>query len=370
MRLLENSTAARPALRRAFLFLAFVLAFPAVAQERREPATLETILDHVRTLEELVRNQRHTNDILLKRIDDLALRQELAAVADIEKIRFGGPPRYSRNPKAQDAGNALVISAYAMFPKNLDRSKKHPLLVFCHGGVHGSFGTGYRVILRELLEQGYVLIAPDYRGSTGYGMEFYNQIDYGGREIDDVYQAGQWMLGQYSFLDRERVGVLGISHGGFLTLWNIFNHPEAYKVAYAGVPVTNLALRAGTKAVGARGYPVDDYGAPSGIGASARDNVGEYVRRSPAYNADRLQTPLLIHTATNDSDVNVFEVQQLIDALTARGKKFEYKIYQEPPGEHSFVLLNTPVAREARQQVYRFLASYLKPPRPAGSEAR
>jgi dipeptidyl aminopeptidase/acylaminoacyl peptidase len=215
-----------------------------------------------------------------------------------------------------------------------------------------------------LIEQGYSVVAPDYRGSTGYGSDYYNQIDYGGKEIEDVYLAGQWMLKRYEFLDPHRVGILGFSHGGFITLWNIFNHPEAYRAAFAGAPVSNLALRAGTKAQDAHGFPGDDYGAPSSIGKSAYDDVKEYVRRSPVYNADKLQTPLLIHTDTNDSDVNLFEVEQLIDAFKARGKKFEYKIYQAPPGEHYFEQLSTDIGREARLEAYRFLARYLNPPNP------
>lgn len=274
------------------------------------------------------------------------------------------PARYEKNPTAQAAGNPLLVYAYVFIPKSLDPKLKYPLLVCVHGGVHSNArNDDYDAVIRELLEQGYVIVAPDYRGSKGYGSAFYNQIDYGGKEIEDVYLAGQWMLERYSFLDSSRVGIFGWSHGGFLTLWNAFNYPDTYQVAFAGVPVSNLALRAGTKATGAHGYPIDDYGAPSGIGKSAYDNVSEYVKRSPVYNAEKLCTPLLIHTATNDSDVNVFEVQRLIEALKFRDKKFEYKICQDPPGEHHFELIDTAVAREARVETYEFLARYLNPPR-------
>jgi dipeptidyl aminopeptidase/acylaminoacyl peptidase len=350
--------------------LVLLLAFfeTGFAQERQRDASLQSIMERLDAIENTLDNERHNRDQLAKRIDDLLWYQIMDGVADMEKVRYTGPTRHQPNPTAQDAGNPLIIYAYVFFPKNLDRSKKHPLLVFAHGGVRSNFNTNYSLVVRELIEQGYVVVATDYRGSTGYGRAFFNQIDYGGREIDDVYLGGQWVLEHYSFIDPNRVGILGWSHGGFLTLWNIFNHPAAYKVAYAGVPVSNLALRAGTKARGASGYPVDDYGAPSGINKSAIDNVKEYVRRSPAYNTDKLQTPLLIHTATNDSDVNVFEVEQLIDAMKARGKKFEYKIYQDPPGEHSFELINTSIGRSARLEVYRFLSQYLNPPNPPARE--
>jgi acetyl esterase/lipase len=351
----------------ALLFLSGSLQL-GLAQERQRDVSLQAVMERLDAIEDSLDEQRHSRDMLLKRVDDLLWYQILDGIADVQKVRYTGPPRHQPNPTAQDAGNALIVYAYVFFPKNLDRSKKYPLMVFPHGGVRSNFNTNYSIVVRELVEQGYVVVAPDYRGSTGYGRTFFNQIDYGGREIEDVYLGGQWVLEHYSFVDPNRVGILGWSHGGFLTLWNVFKYPAAYKVAYAGVPVSNLALRAGTKARGARGYPVDDYGAPSGINKSAYDNVAEYVRRSPAYNTDKLQTPLLIHTATNDSDVNVFEVEQLIDSLKARGKKFEYKIYQDPPGEHSFELINTSVGRAARLEVYRFLSQYLNPQNPPALE--
>jgi len=73
-----------------------------------------------------------------------------------------------------------------------------------------------------------------------------------------------------------------------------------------------------------------------------------------------LQTALLIHTNTNDEDVNVMEVEHLIDALKAAGKKFEYKIYQNAPGGHEFNRIDTALAKQSRKEVYEFLAKYLK----------
>ncbi len=80
---------------------------------------------------------------------------------------------------------------------------------------------------------------------------------------------------------------------------------------------------------------------------------------------EKLQTPLLIHTNTNDEDVNVLEVEHLIDSLKAAGKEFEYKIYKDAPGGHAFNRLDTRLAKESRAEVYRFLAQYLHPDRPA-----
>jgi len=304
----------------------------------------------------------HQFDQLMKAVDDLMWHIKLGDIAEVDKIRYTSlPPRRELNPTAQGAGNPLIIPAYTFIPKNLDRRGKHPLIVMPHGGVHANFSTSSAHIVRELVEQGYSVIAPEYRGSTGYGSGFYRQIDYGGRENADVHAARTWMLENYSFLDPRRVGIAGWSHGGMIALMIIFEHPDDYAAAYAGVPVSDLVARMGYKSQSYR----DLFSAPYHIGKTAQDDVQEYLRRSPVTHVKKLATPLLIHTNTSDEDVNVLEVERLIAALKAEGKKFDYKIYESAPGGHSFNRLDTREARESRREIYRFLARYLKPARPA-----
>ena len=334
---------------------------PAPAQ--REPASLESLMTRLRALEQKLEQQEFANQALSKQIDDLLWYERVGDICDIDKVAYTGPPpRVIPNPTAQGAGNPVTVRAYTFMPKNLDRARKHPLLVLVHGGVHADFASGAAHVVRELIEQGYVIIAPDYRGSTGYGREFWRLIDYGGLENEDVYAGKKWMLETYSFLDPQRVGILGWSHGGLITLFNIFDHPTDYRVAYAGVPVSDLVARMGYKGQSYR----DLYSAPYHIGKTAEQNVNEYRKRSPAWNAEKLQTPLLIHTNTIDEDVNVLEVEHLIQALKAAGKtdKFEYKIYKDAPGGHSFNRNDNKLARDSRLEVYRFLARYLNPPNP------
>ncbi|MBI1899216.1 MAG: S9 family peptidase [Acidobacteria bacterium] len=305
------------------------------------------------------RSDRHRNDQLAKAIDDLQWRLALGDLAAVDKVRYTSlPPAKQPNPTAQGAGNPVIIPAYTFIPRKLDRSKKHPLIVFTHGGVHSNFASGsYVHIVRELLEQGYVVLAPEYRGSTGYGAGFYDLIDYGGREIDDVLEGRRWMIEQYSFLDPGRVGAIGWSHGGLISLLMIFRQPEAFAAAYAGVPVSDLVARMGYKSGAYRAI----FSARGHIGKTAEEDVQEYLRRSPVSHVRNLATPLLIHTNTNDEDVNVLEVQRLIAALKAEGKKFEYRIYQNAPGGHAFNRIDTKLARESRAEIYAFLAQYLKP---------
>src|SRR5262249_59470877 len=96
----------------------------------------------------------------------------------------------------------------------------------------------------------------------------------------------------------------------------------------------------------------------------AGDEAGRPARRSPAWNAEKLRTPLLIHTTTNDEDVNVLEVEHLIKSLKAAGKTFEHKVYKDAPGGHEFNRIDTKLAKESRAEIYRFLAKHLSPPNP------
>ncbi len=331
---------------------------PAQQPPRESGPSADPILERLRTLEQSL---RFAEEALARRVDAPLLFHRLEDLAHVDRVRFTGPPpRVVKNPTAQGAGNPVIISAYTFIPRRHSGQAKVPLIVFVHGGVHGHFDSTYVHILRELLGQGYAVIAPDYRGSSGYGKEFWELIDYGGLEVEDVRAARTWMLENHDVVDPARVGIMGWSPGGLITLLSLFAHPDDYQVGYAGVPVSDLVAR--------MGYKGDEYrrlfSAPYHIGKTAEENVNEYRRRSPAWNADKLRTPLLIHTNTSDEDVNVLEVEHLIQALKAAGKRFEYKVYQAAPGGHSFNRLDTKLARESRAEIYRFLAKYLNPPSP------
>lgn len=327
------------------LLLSLLITTPLFAQTD-EPAT-------ARALERLETSLDRSIEATLKNVDDLLWHMRLSDIAAIDKVLIASSkPRRSTNPTAQGAGNALILPVYVFAPKNLQG--KAPMLVFVHGGVHGDFDTFYVHIVRELIGQGYVIVAPEYRGSTGYGSDLYNQIDYGGAEVDDVHDARNWAVENLPTVDASRIGIIGWSHGGYQALLNIFRWPDDYKVAYAGVPVSDLVQRMGYKSERYR-QTFEEF-----IGKQAEGDVMEYRRRSPVYHAARLQTPLLIHTTTNDQDVNVLEVEHLIAALKAAGKKFEYKIYENAPGGHAFNRIDTKLARESRREIWAFLARYLK----------
>jgi dipeptidyl aminopeptidase/acylaminoacyl peptidase len=296
-------------------------------------------------------------EALTRSTDDLFIFHRLEDIAEVDKVRYTGPPpRVIKNPTAPGASNPVIVTAYTFIPKKRPDDKKLPLMVLVHGGIHGNLDASYVKILRELVSQGYAVIAPEYRGSSGYGKEYWQLIDYGGLENDDVFAGKQWMLETYSFIDPARVGIMGWSHGGMITLMNLFAHPQDYKVGYAAVPVCDLIARMGYHGPGYQSL----FSAPYHIGKTVEEDPAEYRRRSPAWNAEKLKTPLLIHTTTNDEDVNVMEVENLIKALKAAGKPFEHKIYADAPGGHEFSRIDTKLARDARAEAYQFMGKYLK----------
>ena len=305
----------------------------------------------------------HRFDVLEKKIDDVYWYNKVGDIAYIDKVFMTGPPlAKEKNTTGQGAGNPVKFWSYIFIPKDADPSKKYPLLVFPHGGVHANFDTYYTHIVREMVSQGYIVTAAEYRGSTGYGAGMYNNIDYGGLEVQDVDASRQYMIDNYNIVDKERVGIIGWSHGGYIALFNLFEYPDKYKVAFTGVPVSDLIARMGYKDQNYR----DLFSEQAAIGKSADQNVAEYRKRSPAWQVSKYQnTPLLIHTNTNDEDVNVLEVEHLIKSLKAEGKKnFSYEIFNNMPGGHSFDRMDYMGAKEIRMKIYNHLNKYLTPPKP------
>jgi dipeptidyl aminopeptidase/acylaminoacyl peptidase len=344
------------------IFIIFALLTALSLQTFAQTVEIGEISEQMRNQD---RNLNHRLDKLEKLVDDVLWQQKVGDVAFIDKLYIYGPPPWKeKNPTSMSAGSPVKFWTYAFFPANLDPSKKYPLILLPHGGVHADFTTYYTHIVRELVSQGYVVAAPEYRGSTGYGRSHYEKIDYGGLENEDVYYTRNYMLENYDFIDNRRVGIIGWSHGGMITLMNIFDHPSDYQVAFAGVPVSDLIARMGYQTQNYRNYFEADYH----IGQTANENIAEYRRRSPAWNTHKFKnTPLLIHTNTNDDDVNVIEVEHLIKSLKADGKKFEYEIFQDIPGGHSFDRMDTKIAKEIRVKIYKHLARELKPASPIQS---
>ena len=265
----------------------------------------------------------------------------------------------------------LDIPAFLFQPLKLRGAKEHAALVWVHPDIRGHVYEYYIPYVRDAVAKGYIVIAPEYRGSVGYGREFYDAIDYGGAEVDDVLTAVDYLKSRVPQVDPARIGIIGWSHGGMITLLSITREPATFKAAVAMVPVTNLFQRLAWKGVERQHQLIDPANRYGGLPAEKHD---VYKERSPLYQIEKLQIPLLVHVTRNDADVNIEEDMQLVDALRSRKADLaETKVYDNPTGGHLFDRqydrsdtatyrpLNTREQRDSWNRVWTFLDWHLNP---------
>jgi dienelactone hydrolase len=252
--------------------------------------------------------------IAQKRRTDSIYAARSAGVMDYAKVSYAS------------AVDGLEIPAYLFQPLEKRGPRGHAAMVWVHGGVHGNWGETMLPFVKEAVARGYVIICPEYRGSTGYGADFYNAIDYGGKELDDVVSAVEY-LKTLPHVDPDRLGIMGWSHGGFIAAHLLFREQHPFKAGAAIVPVTNLVFRLSYKGPGYQ----RSYATQREIGGLPFEERGKYIERSPVYHVQNLKVPILVHVATNDEDVNFVEDQQLVYALRAlKPDLAETKIYVDP----------------------------------------
>lgn len=294
-------------------------------------------------------------DIRGKAATDSTFAAVTAGVVDYRKITY------------RSRIGDMDIPAYVYEPLRKGAARSTPALIFVHGGVHGNWTPNYWPFVKEAVERGYVVIAPDYRGSTGYGKEFHDAIDYGGYEVDDVLTAYDWLTANLPYVDPDRVGMMGWSHGGFITLHAAARPDHPFRANAAIVPVTNLIFRLSFK--GPRYQR--SFSTQERIRGLPFEKREIYKERSPYYLVEKIHSPVLVHVATNDEDVNFEEAEPLIYKLRAlKPDLSETKIYVDPPGGHTF---SRQVNRETLQRedtwaqrdswnlVWAFLERNLKP---------
>lgn len=255
------------------------------------------------------------------------------------------------------AADGQEVPAWLFVPKNLDRTKKHPAIIWIHGdGINQNFDgwhvernyAVYYSFHQYLLQQGCVVLAPDYRGSIGYGKAWRQGVflDAGGQDAQDTVEGVKY-LASLGYVDTSRIGVWGLSYGGFFTLLDLTNAPTTFA---CGVDVAGV--------VDYRMYYEDPWHGSWTYGRlrAPADNPKAYDVASPLMRIDRLERPLLILHGTADVNVPFIESVRLIDALLEDRKTFDFMMY---PGEFHY-FTREHVLRDAWHRVDRFFAKHLK----------
>jgi dipeptidyl aminopeptidase/acylaminoacyl peptidase len=304
----------------SFLFSLFVLLIPQTVQAQRTEQIVQKDSARMELLYVSNRWEDHPDSdyeraIEGKRVTDSVYAAITQGVVDYRKVTY------------RSRIGDMDIPAYVFQPLEKRGDKGHPAMVWVHGGVHGNWGTGMWPFVREAVERGYVIICPEYRGSTGYGVEHHEAIDYGGYEVDDVITAYDWMLENLPHVDPDRVGLMGWSHGGYITALAVSREEHPFQAGAAIVPVTNLVFRLSWKGP----YYQRSFSTQQRIQGLPFEQREIYKERSPYYAVDNLKTPLLVHVATNDEDVDFEENGMLVYKLRDLHPDItETRIYIDP----------------------------------------
>ncbi len=193
-----------------------------------------------------------------------------------------------------------------------------PAIVWLHGGPESQERIRFNLFHQLFTSLGLAVVAPNFRGSLGYGKTFVHLDDLDKRinAVHDVYYAVEHLASK-GILDWDRVCVMGGSYGGYLTLMSLALYPEAWRCGVDIVGIVNLVTFIRNTSPYRRRYRIMEYGDP--------DKHGELMLKlSPITYIDKIKAPLMVVHGANDPRVPVSEAEQLVNALNQRGVKVEY----------------------------------------------
>jgi len=253
------------------------------------------------------------------------------------------------------------VPGWLFVPRNLDRTKKHPAILWIHGdGVNQNYDgwhvqrnyAVYYSIHQYFLQKGYVVFAPDYRGSIGYGRDWRTGVymDVGGKDAKDAWMGANY-LKTLSYVDSSRIGVWGLSYGGFFTLVAMTDQPKLFRAGVDVAGVVDYAM-----------YYSDPY---HGDWTASRIGTPEqspqvYANASPISHIGSLERPLLVLHGTADVNVPFLESVWLVDEALKKGK-VDLITFMMYPGEFHY-FTREHVLRDAWHRVDDFFDVNLRAP--------
>jgi len=257
-------------------------------------------------------------------------------------------------PIRYTARDGLEIPAYLTLPRGVDQVKL-PVIILPHGGPWARDMWGYDPFTQFLANRGYAILQPNFRGSTGYGKAFLNagNNEWGtGTMQHDLTDSVQYLIDQ-GIADPKRVGIFGISYGGYATLAGLAFTPDIYAVGVSYVGPSNLITLLNS-------VPPywESMKATFALRLGDPDDPSDRNRleaQSPLFSAAQIQTPLMVIQGANDPRVKQAESDQIVVALRDLGQPVEYLI--APNEGHGFRKeINSLTVAAALE---RFLAQHL-----------
>jgi dipeptidyl aminopeptidase/acylaminoacyl peptidase len=241
------------------------------------------------------------------------------------------------------------ISAWVYVPYNAERNGKNAAVVYVHGGPTSQTVNLFNRSIQYLANQGYFVIAPNYRGSTGYGKEFEdaNRFDMGGGDLQDVVAAADW-LAKTGYVDAKKIAVLGGSYGGYLSMMAVTKTPEHWAAAVPIVPFVNWFTEIQNEDPALREYDMATMGDPMKDKARLQE-------RSPINFVDQIKAPVLLLAGGNDPRCPRTEAEQVASAIKKRGGVVELNVYENEG--HGFAKIENQI--DAYTRIADFLKKYV-----------
>jgi dipeptidyl aminopeptidase/acylaminoacyl peptidase len=244
-----------------------------------------------------------------------------------------------------------TISAFVYVPYNMVRNGLNAAIVYVHGGPASQSVNSFSRFIQHMVNQGYMVIAPNYRGSTGYGKEFQqaNLFDMGGGDLQDVLAAANFIK-QTGYLDPKKVVLTGGSYGGYLTMMGVTKAPGVWAAGVPIVPFVNWFTEIQNEDPVLQQSDLATMGDPE-------KNKALFQDRSPIFFVDQIKAPLFLLAGGNDPRCPEEESQQVIDAIKKHGGVVEFKVYANEG--HGFARVENQI--DAYQRVSGFLKAHVPP---------
>jgi len=253
-------------------------------------------------------------------------------------------------PIQYQSRDGLTIHGYLTLPKGLDMktAKNLPVVVNPHGGPWARDGWGFNPEIQFLANRGYAVLQMNFRGSTGYGREFWEaSFKKWGREMqDDITDGTKWLI-EKGIADPNRIAIYGGSYGGYATLMGLVKEPELYAAGVDYVGVSNMFTF--MKTIPPYWEPLLDMMYEM-VGNPEADSL--MLREvSPVFHVDKITAPLFVAQGRNDPRVNIDESDQIVKALEEKGVAVEYLVKDDEG--HGFR------NEENRFEFYRAMEAFL-----------
>jgi dipeptidyl aminopeptidase/acylaminoacyl peptidase len=244
-----------------------------------------------------------------------------------------------------------TISAFLYVPFNMARNGQNAAIVYIHGGPASQSMNSFNRFVQYAANQGYMVLAPNYRGSTGYGKEFQqaNRFDMGGGDLQDVLAGVDWIK-QTGHLDPKKIAVMGGSYGGYLSMMAVTQAPEVWAAGVPIVPFVNWFTEIQNEDPVLQQSDLATMGDPV-------TNKALYEQRSPINFIDQVKAPLLLLAGGHDPRCPKSETQQVVEAIKKRGGTVDYKIYDNEG--HGFARVENQI--DAYRRVADFLLAHVVP---------